>query len=365
MSSSNSLHILVVDDVPQNLMAMTAILAEDGISVLTAESGPTALELLLQHEVAVALLDVQMAGMDGYDLAELMRGTERTRHVPIVFLTAGSRDEQRSFRGYEAGAVDFLYKPVDPRVLRAKVQVFVDLYRQRRSLAERMAELERVTRVNALMLAALSHDIRTPLAALALNAELVIRRGDSPGLRQAGERIKASTAILSRQVDHLVNLASLPSAELRPQLAQADLATLARERIEAGSGITLSTAAPTLHVDGDTGGVFDPALMAEALDQLLLLAAVHGNGAPVRVDVEGVSRRSLVLRLSFPTVLEDKAHQYLFGGGDAPPGVRTPRVGPGLDGPERIARAHGGSLVGRSREKDGTLFELILPRAEA
>ncbi|GAP36621.1 ATP-binding response regulator [Piscinibacter sakaiensis] len=356
--------ILVVDDVPQNLLAMRALLADEGVEVLTAGSGTEALEWLLKREVALALLDVQMAGMDGYELAELMRGTERTRHVPIVFLTAGSRDEQRSFRGYEAGAVDFLYKPVDPRVLRAKVQVFVDLERQRRELSGRMAELERLSRVNALMLAALSHDIRTPLAALALNAELVIRRAELPGLRQAGERIKATTSMIGRQVDHLLSLASLPCTELRPTLAPGDLAALVRERLEASAELRPQSEPAELAVDGDTRAEFDAALLSEALDQLLLAAAVHGEGAAVRLAIDGSSLRALVLRLGVDTVLPGPARLHLLGDGESAPGVRAPPVGPGLDAAERIARAHGGSLVGRSREREGTSFELILPRSD-
>ena len=88
--------------------------------------------MLLKHDVALALVDVQMPEMDGFELAELMRGTERTRRVPIIFLTAGSADRQRRFRGYEAGAVDFLQKPLEPDILRSKADVFFELYRQRR-----------------------------------------------------------------------------------------------------------------------------------------------------------------------------------------------------------------------------------------
>jgi len=110
--------LLVVDDVAQNLVAITALLARPGLTVLTAQSGTEALERLLVDEVAVALVDVQMPGMDGFELAELIRGTERTRHTPLIFLTAGASDPNRAFRGYEAGAVDFLHKPIDPRTPR-------------------------------------------------------------------------------------------------------------------------------------------------------------------------------------------------------------------------------------------------------
>ncbi len=104
MPQPETVKILVVDDVEKNLIAMDALLRRDGVEILKAPSGPAALELLLlRHDVALALLDVQMPGMDGHELAELMRGTERTRRVPIIFVTAVATDERRRFRGYRGG----------------------------------------------------------------------------------------------------------------------------------------------------------------------------------------------------------------------------------------------------------------------
>jgi two-component system sensor histidine kinase/response regulator len=359
------LNILVVDDVPQNLLAMQALLQEDDIDILTAESGSAALELLLKNDVALALLDVQMPGMDGYALAELMRGAERTRHVPIIFITAGATDEQRTFRGYEAGAVDFLYKPVDRHVLRSKVAVFIDLHRQRLMLAERMAETERLLRVNSLMQSALTHDIRAPLAALNLNAELLLRRADSPALKQAGVRIKAATAMLGRQVDHLVNLGQVPSGDdLRVDATQGALDDLVLQRIEVAKRQGLCAVAPAFDSAGDTLCEYDPALIAAAVDHLLLQAATHAGDATIRLRLNGESRRSVTLLIAFDALLADAAAHHLFGDGVAVEGVAAPRVGVGLAATERIVRAHGGSLIGRSREREGTQFELVLPRGD-
>lgn len=148
--------ILVVDDLEENLVALEALLRGDAVELLLARSGAAALELLLVHEVALALIDVQMPEMDGIELAELMRGSERTRHVPIVLVTAGSQSPQRVFKGYESGAVDFLFKPVEPRILSSKVATFLEMYRQKRrlaevALAERRAreQLERLQQVTA------------------------------------------------------------------------------------------------------------------------------------------------------------------------------------------------------------------------
>lgn len=126
---------LIVDDLDENILALGAVLKREGLQLLCAKSAPDALEHLLNHDVALAIVDVQMPEMDGFELAELMRGTERTRRIPIIFLTAGSIDERRRFRGYESGAVDFLFKPVEPQVLKSKTDVFFELYRQRQELS--------------------------------------------------------------------------------------------------------------------------------------------------------------------------------------------------------------------------------------
>ena len=133
--------ILLVDDGKENLIALAALVREPDREILTARSAREALELLLVHEVALALVDVQMPEIDGFELAELMRGIERTRGVPIVFITAGARDTARVFAGYDAGAVDFLFKPLDPHVLKSRVNLFITLHRQRLKLAQTLEEL--------------------------------------------------------------------------------------------------------------------------------------------------------------------------------------------------------------------------------
>ncbi|WP_225205296.1 response regulator [Novosphingobium huizhouense] len=166
MRQPDPVRVLAVDDVEENLRALEALLAQDGIEVVKARSGFEALELLLREDFALALLDVMMPGMDGFELAELMRGIERTRAVPIIFLTALATDERRRFRGFEAGAVDYLLKPVDPVVLAGKVGVFAELARQRQELARQRDEL-------GLVLARLrAHSDNSPLAIIEIDADL-------------------------------------------------------------------------------------------------------------------------------------------------------------------------------------------------
>ena len=135
-------NLLLVDDRPENLVALQAILEPLGQNLVTARSGEEALKRLLYDDFAAILLDVQMPELDGFETAALIKQREKTRHVPIIFLTAISKDEKHVFRGYSAGAVDYIFKPFDPDVLRSKVSVFIDLYRKNAEL-ERQAELLR------------------------------------------------------------------------------------------------------------------------------------------------------------------------------------------------------------------------------
>jgi len=138
--------ILIVDDRAENLLASEAILEPLGQHVIRASSGEDALRCLLEREFAVILLDVQMPNMNGFETARLIKSRERTRFIPIIFLTAISKEAEYVFRGYSVGAVDYMFKPFQPEILRSKVQVFVELYLQQRRLAEqeqRLREIER------------------------------------------------------------------------------------------------------------------------------------------------------------------------------------------------------------------------------
>ena len=135
--------ILLVDDREENLLALEAILGGLGHELLRATSGPQALKHLLVEDVSLILLDVQMPEMDGYETAAHIKSRPRTQDIPIIFLTAIDREAHQAYRGYAAGAVDFLAKPFDPWVLRAKVEVFVGLQQERQRLLARAADLER------------------------------------------------------------------------------------------------------------------------------------------------------------------------------------------------------------------------------
>jgi two-component system cell cycle response regulator len=132
--SKEKVNILIVDDRKENLLALEALLESQDIKILKAESGNQALGLMLEFDLALVLLDVQMPEMDGFEVAELMRGKEKTRNIPIIFVTAINKEEKYVFKGYEMGAVDYLFKPINPHVLKSKVNVFLELSRRRQEL---------------------------------------------------------------------------------------------------------------------------------------------------------------------------------------------------------------------------------------
>jgi Amt family ammonium transporter len=128
--------ILLVDDIPENLFALESILEADDREFIKANSGEEALKLLLKQDVDLILLDVQMPGMDGFETAQLIRGAQKTKNIPIIFVTAISKEQKHIFKGYESGAVDYMFKPLDPTIVQSKVNVFLQLAKQRRQLEQ-------------------------------------------------------------------------------------------------------------------------------------------------------------------------------------------------------------------------------------
>ncbi len=177
---SNKFEILIVDDMKDNLLALNALLEREDVKISQALSGNVALELLMKHDFCLALIDVNMPHMSGFELAEFMRGSKKTKNVPIIFVTATAKDQSFSFKGYESGAVDFLLKPLDPHAVKSKVNVFIELFQQKNELCrqlttitELMADLnaskdeaEKANTSKTQFLANMSHEIRTPIGAI-------------------------------------------------------------------------------------------------------------------------------------------------------------------------------------------------------
>jgi signal transduction histidine kinase len=211
--------ILMVDDSEGNLLAMESSLAGLGAKIVKAPSGQEALSCVLRDDFAVILLDVQMPGMDGFEAARLMRGNKRTAAIPMIFVT-GNLDEQAMFRGYESGAVDYLLKPYQPDILRSKVKVFVDLFRQSQELAVlqelRVTQkvLEERNRELLDFISAAHHDLREPIRQLAIYCELFSAETDC-GRKDTVQVIRDTGKALLAQNDRLQAYARILTEQRR------------------------------------------------------------------------------------------------------------------------------------------------------
>ena len=358
--------VLVVDDLSQNIIALEAIVGRSDLQLLTANSGPEALEIVLKHDIALALIDVQMPGMDGFELAELMRGTDRTRHIPIIFLTAAIGDPSRQFRGYEAGAVDFLSKPFDAYVLRSKIEVFVQLHAQKRRLAEKLAELEESLRLNDLFTAVLGHDLRSPLSSVMANAEILKRLAPTAQIANAATRIASSSERMARMISQILDLARVRAQGFRLAPVGGDLHKVClavQEELEPPG----STRRLKIEVDGDTRATFDPDRVAQMLTNLAGNALEHGDADhPVKLRLDGsrpnvvaisIHNRGSIDAQSLPGLFQN------FGGMALPERSSGKGLGLGLHIARHIANLHGGTVTGDNEGVGGVVFRVELPRS--
>lgn len=208
-------NILIVNDNSRNLLSIKAILENDGYNLVEARSGAQALKCLIDQEFAVVLLDVVMPVMDGFELAKIIRSRDKTRTLPIIFLTGVSTDERSVFGGYSVGAVDYLFTPVVPEVLRTKVSVFVDLFRKSEELkrqAKALTEMERIAHEKALI----SERQRHELEMLRLKEEYLERERDieAANARKLGNQ----KLLLERSNAELERFAHIVSHDLQEPL---------------------------------------------------------------------------------------------------------------------------------------------------
>ncbi len=388
---SQLVYFLLVDDQEQNLKALEDILCRDGLVLLKAKTGCEAFELLLNHDVALALIDIQLPDIDGFELAELMRGTEQTCSVPIIFMTdSGKYDYQRRFRGYEAGAVDFLHHPIEPDILKSKAGVFFDLYRQRQEVAQqrdalaamfvenkRLLEesrryadaLQEADRRKDEFLATLAHELRNPLAPI-LSAVQLLGMSDhiDSEIAEVHDVIERQVNHMVRLVDDLLEVSRITSGKIQLQRDLIELNDVIRTAIETSRPLleggkhrfTLNLGAESTKIEGDM------VRLTQALSNLLNNAAKYTpEGGHITLTIErrdtwvlvkikdtGLGIPPEMLNRVFEMFTQVNRHLKRSQGG----------LGIGLTLVKRLVELHSGYIsVASEGEGRGSEFTLQLP----
>ena len=383
-------YFLLVDDLKENLLSLEGLLRREGLVLLKATSGLEALELLLQYDVALALLDVQMPEMDGFELAETMRGNERTRRIPIIFLTAGSTDRQRRFRGYEAGAVDFLEKPLEPDILRSKADVFFELYRQRQQIAQQRDDLKSRAEENSRLLretrqqaealreidrrkdeflAILAHELRNPLAPISNSVSILGSDKLSPKVRdEALQMMDRQVKQMVRLVDDLMDVSRITRGKIDLKTDTVDLNEVLQCAVEISRphidqfGHKLSVELPqkSVRLSADftrLAQVFSNLLNNAAKysppgSDIVLTTDVHRDGVDIRVKDTGIGLRPEMLEHIFDMFAQvDDSLERSQGG-----------LGVGLTLVKKLVEMHGGRISVHSEGLGkGSEFMVHLP----
>ena len=394
MMNETSTKLLIVDDLPENLRALNALIRESDRSVYQASSGEEALALLLEHDFALAILDVQMPEMDGFELAQLMRGTEKTRHIPIVFVTAAGKEMNFSFQGYESGAVDFLHKPLDINAVQSKVNVFVALHQQRmetrrqvqalehsrqqqeallQELRTTQAELQRSLRMRDEFMSMVAHELRTPLNTLFLETQmrtLNLERGNLAAF--APERLPKMIARDARQIrsmvrliDDMLDVSRISSGKLSIRREPVDLPALVRRVAEDLAPCT-DDGASLLQVQADQPieGYWDAFRVEQIVVNLISNALRYGQGKPVEISLAQTKNSAVIEVRDHGIGIVAKDQERIF---DAFERVmhqdRTGGLGLGLFITKQLVDAHGGAITLQSQPGHGALFSVTLPLA--
>jgi signal transduction histidine kinase len=403
--SNDLIKILLVDDTPSNLTALEAMLATSSCHLVRAQSADEALLALLEEDYAAVVLDIKMPGISGFELARLIKERKRTRHIPILFVTAYLLDEADMLRGYEAGAVSYLAKPINPVVLQSKIAVFADLFRHRRALAESNESLKRevaerlraeealrvanrdlearvLERTEALreadrrkdeFLAMLAHELRNPLAPIGY-AVRILDEADANGPEPVHARrvITRQLSQLSRLIDDLLDVSRISHGvmELKKELvALTDVVELAlescRPRIGAG-GIELQVSLPPGRVvlDGDRvrlaqcliNLVNNSVRHTPAGGKITIQASHHDGDVVISVEDTGSGIPPESLERVFEMFTRLKRNH----------GGVEPGLGVGLALVRKIVELHGGAIDARSDGPGrGAEFTIRLPSVPA
>jgi signal transduction histidine kinase len=377
-SEVGPVYFLLVDDLEENLLSLEGLLRRDGLVLLKARSGTAALELLLQYDVGLAILDVQMPEMDGYELAERMRGTERTRRVPIIFVTAGAADRQRRFRGYETGAVDFLNKPIEPDILRSKASVFFELYQQRDQIAAQRDELkayaEALTEADRRkdeFLATLAHELRNPLSPIRNGLDILRASPTAPQAEEIRDMMDRQLSHLVRLVDDLLDVSRVSQGKVELRKERIALSELIKTAVEASNPLIIAGRHELILDLPDEEVWLDADLtrLSQVVSNLLnnaakytpeggkivLSAAGDGDEVAIAVSDNGIGIPADMLPRVFDLFTQVRDNLDRSHGG----------LGIGLALVKQLVEMHGGSIAAQSAGSGkGSSFRLRLPMVD-
>jgi CheY-like chemotaxis protein len=384
---SSPIDILLVDDEPRNLDALEAILESPGYRLLRAQDAEQALRLLMNHDVAAIVLDIRMPDMNGLELARLIKSAQRFRGTPIVFLTAQLVDDDRVVAGYDAGAVDFLTKPFDPRVLRHKIAVFAELYRKTRELAdlnekleervrERTIELERseaalraAAQQKDEFLAVLAHELRNPLVPLRTGLDFLLRRQrEAPVSRTLG-MMNRQLHYMVRLIDDLLDISRITRGALELKREPAELGALVAATVEAvRPTFERRRQELVLESQGDPRheAAVDTTRIAQIVTNLLTNASKftpERGRTTVKLARQG-DQLSIEVTDNGAGISADQIYGVfgMFSRISRPGGASPAGLGIGLALARRLAEMHGGTLRAASAgENRGSTFTLTLP----
>jgi len=377
--------VLLVDDRRENLLALESLLKNDDVQFIRAGSGVEALELLLKHEFALAMIDVQMPDMDGLELAEFMRGANETKKIPIIFVTAGARDGVSTFKGYEKGAVDYLYKPLDPVMVRSKVQVFLELAKQRQLLNHQLQETQKalIERDSALQeahdalgtrddfISVASHELKTPLTSLHLQLQMVMRgikreKDISPSVQKISHALaicERQSSKLSQLLDELLDLTRVRLGKLELQKEEMDLVKVVREVLSVFQQ-ELDQANYKVSVEGPATilGEWDRSRIEQVITNLLSNAIKYGERKPIEIALSQTRGRAIIIvrdhGMGIPQDLQGKIFKRFER---AIKDQNIAGLGLGLYITRQIVEAHGGVISVSSRQQQGCTFTVELP----
>ncbi len=384
--------LLIVDDLPENLLALEALIKGEDRTVYKALSADEALSLLLQHEFAIAILDVQMPGMNGFELAELMRGTEKTKSIPIVFVSAAGREMNYAFKGYESGAVDFLHKPLDIHAVKSKVNVFVDLYRQRKAVKQQVEALEQSRREQEVLLAQLqltqvelehavrmrddfmsivSHEVRTPLNGLILETQLRkmhLARDNASAftldkMKAMVERDERQIQSLIRLIEDMLDVSRIRTGKLSIRPSEFDLSAAVGNLLESfAAQISAAGSSVNYRSEQSVVGQWDEFRIEQVVSNLLTNALRYGAKKPIDVSVYTRSAWAVIEVSDQGIGISEENQQRIFHQFERIAGSHVVTgLGLGLYISEQIVAAHDGQISVHSALGEGATFRVCLP----